>query len=129
MSHTYRSTIKGDNTTITVDETIDQLAEPGNWEEVAKVTAAEKKAAKAEADRLAALPVHVGDTVKLNEAALASALEEPEATAEALDKATAWRGVVSGVRHDEEAEADFAEFEGETPDVPVAALEVAEPAK
>jgi hypothetical protein len=46
MSHTYKSTIKGDTTVITVDETIDQLAEPGNWAEVVKQTAADKKAAE-----------------------------------------------------------------------------------
>ncbi|WP_181445869.1 hypothetical protein [Cryobacterium soli] len=53
MSHTYKSTIKGDDTTITVDEELHQLAEPGKWAEVVKLTAAEKKAEKEAAEKLA----------------------------------------------------------------------------
>jgi len=54
MSHTYKSAIKGDDTTITVDEELHQLAEPGRWVEVVKLTAAEKKAEKEAAEKLAA---------------------------------------------------------------------------
>lgn len=53
MSHTYKSTIKGDDTTITVDESHDQLPDPSRWAEVVKLTAAEKKA-KAEKEAAAA---------------------------------------------------------------------------
>lgn len=61
MSHTYKSAIKGDDTTITVDEAHNQLPEPGRWVEVVKLTAAEKKAAKAELEAAGVAPDEVDE--------------------------------------------------------------------
>ena len=124
MSNTFKSVGKP-TTIITVDESWEQLPHPGDWELVVKQTAAEKKADKAaleaekaavdeEAKRIAELPIHVGETVKLNETALAAALDVPDATPEALDKATAWRGLVVEVRRDEETDTDVAVFDDGT---------------
>ena len=134
MSNTFKSVGKP-TTFITVDESWEQLPNPGDWEIVVKQTAAEKKAEKAaleaekkaadeEAKRIADLPIHVGETVKLNETALAAALEVPDATPEALDKATAWSGVVVEVRRDTETDTDVAVFDDETPPAPIDLLEV-----
>lgn len=106
------------------------LTDHGFTFEETKAPRASNKSAKtpapdAEAERLAALPIHVGDSVKLNEATLAELLELPDATPEALDKATAWRGVVTEVSHDDETDADVAVFDDETPPAPIASLEVA----
>jgi hypothetical protein len=124
LSNTFKSVGKP-TTIITVDESWEQLPHPGDWELVVKQTAAEKKADKAaleaekaavdeEAKRIAELPIHVGETVKLNETALAAALDVPDATPEALDKATAWRGLVVEVRRDEETDTDVAVFDDGT---------------
>jgi len=124
LSNTFKSVGKP-TTFITVDESWEQLPNPGDWELVVKQTAAEKKADKAaleaekaaveeEAKRIAELPIHVGETVKLNETALAAAIDMPDATPEALDKATAWRGLVVEVRRDEETETDVAVFDDGT---------------
>jgi len=134
LSNTFKSVGKP-TTLITVDESWEQLPHPGDWELVVKQTAAEKKAEKAaleaekaavdaEAKRIAELPIHVGETVKLNETALAAAIDVPDATPEALDKATAWRGLVVEVRHDEETDTDVAVFDDETPLAPIDSLEV-----
>jgi DeoR/GlpR family transcriptional regulator of sugar metabolism len=140
----YRSLEEGEQIIIS-DEVREDLEELARWETItvpeAKAllkrqdapsatpkTAAEKKADKAAAEaetaRIAALPVHAGDTVKLNEATLTLALEQEGATPEGIEKATAWRGVVAEVSHDEDADADLASFADETPAVPVEHLEV-----
>jgi len=125
LSNTFKSVGKP-TTIITVDESWEQLPNPGDWELVVKQTPAEKKkadkaaleaekaAVEEEAKRIAELPIHVGETVKLNETALAAALDVPDATPEALDKATAWRGLVVEVRHDEETDTDVAVFDDGT---------------
>jgi len=135
MSHTYKSVAKPTQT-ITVDESHDQLPDPFAWVEVVKQTAAEKKKADkaaleaekadldAEAERIAELPIHVGETVKLNEAALAAAIDVPDATPEALEEATAWRGLVVEVRRDEETDTDVAVFDDGTYHSIVDSLEV-----
>ncbi|SDT22575.1 hypothetical protein [Microterricola viridarii] len=78
-------------------------------------TAAEKKvqkiAADEEAARIAALPIHVGDTVGLTVEALALVATEPDVVAEVIEKAAAWRAVVTAVRRDDDTDEDVAEFE------------------
>jgi hypothetical protein len=118
LSNTFKSVGKP-TTFITVDESWEQLPNPGDWELVVKQTAAEKKKAdkaalEEEAQRIAELPIHVGETVKLNETALAAAIDVPDATPEALDKATAWRGLVVEVRRDEDTDTDVAVFDDGT---------------
>lgn len=125
MSHTYRS-VDDPSHTITVDESHDQLPDPFAWEEVAKLTAAEKKAIaaaeKAEADRIAALPIHVGDVVKVTEEAIASFASHPGETPESIEAFTAWRGTVTEIRTDDGT--DVAAFDGDIPVAPLDKLEI-----
>lgn len=141
MGHIYTNPFEGDKPQVIKSETpIAELDGEARWihtEGDIKATAAERKAAKeaadqtsatdaaadrAEQERIAALPIHGGDTVKLNEAALALVLESPDATPDALDKATAWRGVVTGIVREDDT--DVVSFEDDTPSAPIDELEL-----
>jgi hypothetical protein len=133
MAHAYRSIQSGAQIIIS-DEPRPDLEALARWvsipvpETAPKLTAAEKKTAKAEAEaeatRIAALAVHVGDSVKLTADALVLASEAPDSTPEIIEKATAWTGMVTGVRHDVDEDADVATFDDE-PAIPIEHLEVA----
>ncbi|WP_213816188.1 hypothetical protein [Glaciihabitans sp. dw_435] len=83
MSHTFKSRIDGK--TITVDESIEQLSNPGDWEEVVKQTAAEKKAEKEAAEKQAAIDAQAKIDADAKEAAEKTAAEQSEAERVALE--------------------------------------------
>lgn len=105
---------------IAAERAAEAQAEIAAAEERERVAAESKAAAEveAEAERLAGLPVHVGETVKLNADAIAQV-----STAEEAVKAEAWRGVIVEIHRDDSFD-DVATFEDtENPPVPVVFLE------
>lgn len=149
--HAYQSLEPGAQIVIS-DEPREDLEELARWEtipvdEAEKIlkhrekpttpkapvkTAAEKKAdkiaAEAEVARIAALPIHVGDTVGLTVEAIALVADAADATPEATETATAWRAVVTAVRRDDEDDEDVAEF-AEGPACPIDSLVIDATAK